>query len=159
MQNTESNIIILSRPVRSGKTSLLFEFIKDKNNIGGFLTPDSAEGRMLYNIETAEFLPFETKLFKEQETEEVGKFLFLKTAFAAGREILNNSAGKNCVIIDEVGKLEIEQDKGFEPMVKNLVEQYKELQTSKLLLVIRDNLLQKAIAHYGLENALIISTL
>jgi len=57
-----------------------------------------------------------------------------------------------------VGKLEMNRNTGFEPAVKELVEIYKqETGNAKLLLVIRDYMLEQSFAHYGLNSDMVLS--
>lgn len=60
------------------------------------------------------------------------------------------------VIVDEVGKLEIEQHTGIEPALSQIIDLYKVNAKGSLLLVIRDYLLEQAIAHYKLNAVTIL---
>lgn len=158
MQNKLSNIIIFSKPIQSGKTTALFHYIKNHKHVGGFLTPDVDGRRMLYDIAENTYHPFEiTHATHHDAVQQIGKFNFLHTAFEKGKSILDQYNNEALIIIDEVGKLEIEKDIGFEPMVKRIIVDFK---TKKfdgiLLLVIRNTLLEKAIEKYGLQHATIM---
>jgi molybdopterin-guanine dinucleotide biosynthesis protein A len=60
-------------------------------------------------------------------------------------------------VIDEIGRLEIDHSSGFEPMVSECIESVKtSSHNTKLLLVIRDYLLEKAIAYYQLQDAIVL---
>lgn len=155
----QKNMIIFSRPVRSGKTSVLQNFIKENRSVAGILTPDLGGKRMLYDIANEHYHPFETNIEDGPNSLSVGKFYFLKDAFEKGREILRSIGDSNFMIIDEVGKLEIEQDLGFEPAVSQLINHCKFNISTKLILVIRDSLVEKAILKYGLQNTVITDQL
>ena len=155
MQKTH-NIQILSRPVRTGKTSELQEFIKLHNSVAGFLTPDVDGKRMLYDIAEDIFYSFETDENEQSPVLKVGRFCFLQEAFDKGQDILKSALHKEWIIIDEVGKLEVEQNIGFEPAVTELIGYCKRNVEIKLILVIRDSLLQKAIEKYSLQEAELI---
>ncbi len=155
-----NHIVIFSRPVQTGKTTELFKFIKGLNDVGGFLTPDVAGARMLYDIHNKVYHPFQTTASAAGETVAVGRFLFLASAFAIAQKILAASCTHTWTIVDEAGKLEIEQDAGFEPALTRLIQTFKMQKCpGKLLLVVRENLLSKAIVKYQLQDAQIVHAL
>lgn len=154
-----NNIYIFSRPVRSGKTTELARWIQDQKAAGGILTPDIDGLRHLVDIATGNAIQLETKNIG-QSTIEIGKFIFLEESFQQARTILLNSMhGRfEWFIVDEVGKLEIERKEGLEPALEKIIKHHKTINT-KLLLVIRDSLLQKAITYYHLDEAIIVNNL
>lgn len=154
----ESNIYILSQPIRSGKSTHLLNWVATQNNIGGILSPDIESKRMIYCIASNKYIPFEINADAENIIP-VGRFNFSATAFETVKTILLNDANNNfdLLIIDEVGKLEIKEQKGFEPAVSEIINKFKKTSTlTKLLLVIRDTLLKDAIEHYQLQNATLV---
>ncbi len=85
-------------------------------------------------------------------------FRFSAAAFSVAKGILHTSAGKyDWLIVDEAGKLEVEQDKGLEPFLSQLIASYKQGGKGKLILVVRDTLLDKAIEKYGLSYDMVIA--
>jgi len=90
----------------------------------------------------------------------VGRFYFDKNVFEKAQQILLNALQlrPEWLVIDEIGKLEIEQGLGLEPAVGRIINEYKHT-AKNLLLVIRDSLLSKAIDHYKLENAVVVNHL
>ena len=160
MLNNLNNIIIFSRPVQSGKTTALFQHIKNMNNVGGFLTPDVDGKRMFFDITENRHHPFETNETDPLVTQQIGRFSFLQSTFETGKSIINNYNNQSFFIIDEVGKLEVEMDRGFEPAIKNLIPNFISKNSKGiLLLVIRDTLIEKAIEKYDLQNAKVINHL
>ncbi len=154
-----NNIYIFSRGIRTGKTTELSEWISGKENISGFLTPDVKDKRKLFNIETKEYFDLELPEDTTAETISIGKFLFSKKIFARATDILQH-ASKEWLIADEAGKLEIEHDKGLEPVLTATINKYKTYtDDKKLILVIRDTLVEKAVIKYELAGAKIIHTL
>lgn len=114
---------------------------------------------MIYDIGKRQYHTFEVTETYGGEKIAIGRFLFAKDAFIRAQELLNGAVSKSpdWLVIDEAGKLEIEQGEGLEPAVLNIVRAYQSQQTSgKLLLVIRDSLLQKAIDKYTLSGAHIL---
>jgi nucleoside-triphosphatase THEP1 len=155
----ESNIFILSQPIRSGKSTHLLRWIKTQKDIGGVLTPDIDGKRMLYAISTEQFFPLEVPADASDQIQ-IGRFYFSSTTFEKANELLLKEARENhdLLIIDEVGKLEMENKSGFEPAVSEVISRYRNQPgTSKLLLVIRDTLLNAAIEHYELQTAEILN--
>ena len=61
------------------------------------------------------------------------------------------------LLIDEVGKLETEQGEGLEPAVLQTIATYRQQKDNRLLLVIRDTLLEQALRKYDLYGCNIIN--
>lgn len=160
MEKLINNIIyILSAPIQSGKTTSLMNWVRTKANIKGILTPDIDGLRMVYNIsdKTSFKLIGDGRL--GEDTINIGRFSFSKDSFERARMILDDSytAHPDWLVIDEIGKLEIEQKNGLEPSVSEIIRKYQnKTENGKLLLVIRDYLLSQSIEHYHLEGASII---
>ena len=134
-----SQLIIVSDKIRSGKTTLLANWLKDKN-VGGFLTPDLNNFRMFYDILKTSFLPFETNGFSEDVTS-IGRFFFL------------DSIGQNLeyFIIDEFGKLEL-MDEGFGPAINSLISNLLEKPNqTTYIIVVRDYLVEDFLEKFGLK--------
>ena len=154
-----NKIFIFSRPIRTGKTTELMEWVAGKSNVAGFLTPDVNEARMLYDIEKKTSYKMQLNEADDEESISVGRFLFSKKAFNAAKSILANAA-VDWLIIDEAGKLEIEQHLGLEPELSNIIDSFrKSIRSGNLILVIRDTLVEKAVKKYDLEDARIIHSL
>ena len=160
MLNNLNNILIFSRPVQSGKTTALFQHIKNMNNVVGFLTPDVDGKRMFFDITKNKYHPFETNETDPLLAQQIGRFFFLQSTFETGKNIINKYNNQTFFIIDEVGKLEVEMDRGFEPAIKNLILNFKSKNYKGiLLLVIRDTLIEKVIEKYDLQNVKVINHL
>lgn len=163
MKSSTSNIYILTGPVRSGKTTQLQQWLAGGITAAGILTPDVKGTRMLYDIAAQKYHAFAVDESYGGEKISVGRFLFSKNAFRQGKEILARplTPQTEWMVIDEAGKLEIEQGEGWEPMVLRLVAAYKaDLYKRNLLLVVRESLLEKALQKYELrDSALIIDKL
>lgn len=154
--NPNKHIYILSRPVQTGKTSQLMDWVQPRLHIGGLLTPDVNDMRMLFDLHTRSFHPFEVKDAYAGDKITIGKFLFAKTAFEKGQDILMKAVARSLdwIVIDEVGRLEVEQGEGLEPAVLRVVRAFQSgLVKGNLLLVIRDTLLEKAVEKYQLAGA------
>jgi nucleoside-triphosphatase THEP1 len=153
------NIYIFSRPIRTGKTTELEEWIKDRDDVAGVFTPDREGRRCLLDISTNMLHEFEVSE-PSASTVSVGKFFFSAEAFELAQDILLHSTS-SWLIIDEVGKLEVEQHTGLEPAVSRIISYYHNASdiNARLLLVVRDTLLEKAIDKYHLQDAHVIHSL
>jgi nucleoside-triphosphatase THEP1 len=154
-----NKIFLFSDGIQSGKTSTLIDWIKGKNNVCGVLTPDVAEIRMLYDIEQNKYYPFETDVNEIEQVEVIGRFIFLKSAFEKAIEILNHAITKkpDWLIIDEIGKLQVEK-KGLEPNLSSVLNDFSiHTPETKVIIVVRDFLLEKAIEKYGFKDAEILN--
>ena len=159
MNNVNSNIYVLSRPIRSGKTTQLQEWLKTHTNAAGILTPDIGGKRMIYDISRNKYHSFEVDQTYGADVIMVGKFLFAKTAFTLAQEIIEKAMTSHYdwIVVDEVGKLEIEQGEGFEPDVLRIIKRFQSQEMKgRLLLVIRDTLLEKALEKYDLSGCIIL---
>ena len=114
---------------------------------------------MIYDIARHKFHSFEVDQTYGADVIMVGKFLFAKTAFTKAQEIIEQAMNSDYswTVVDEVGKLEIEQGEGFEPAILRLVKAFQAGKKGKLLLVIRDTLLIKAMEKYELLGCKIMS--
>lgn len=154
-----TNIYIFSRQIRTGKTTELKEWIESNKNVAGILTPDVDGRRKLLDIKTGAYHYLELNETIDN-TIAVGRFYFDKNVFEKAQQILLSALQlrPEWLVIDEIGKLEIEQALGLEPAVGRIINEYKH-PAKNLLLVIRDSLLSKAIDHYKLENAVVVNHL
>ena len=151
------NIYIFSRPIRTGKTTALLDWLQKKEHVGGILTPDIDGKRKLYDISSKKIYDFQLDDDTEEEKVIVGKFIFSSAVFEKARDILSDIKEKNWFVIDEIGKLETEQDRGFEPALSEAIKKFKQQNgNGKLLLVIRDTLLEQAIKKYELQAATVV---
>ena len=154
-----SNIYILSEPVHSGKSTLLMNWCKRQESVAGVLMPDVDGSRKLYDIATNTHYDIQVKDQKPVSTVDVCKWSFDEAVFKRGREILLDAAKQkpDWLVLDEVGKLEMNRNTGFGPVVTKLVELYKnETGKAKLLLVIRDYMLEQSFDHYGLHQDMVL---
>ena len=151
-------IYILSGPIRTGKTSGLMERLSGKPGVGGFLTPDGPERRMWYNLASGEMQPFEMPGEDTAASVNIGRFRFYEAAFRQMKTLLAEDPA--LLVVDEVGRLEVHENAGLEPELSAVIKDYKSgCRTGRLLLVVRDTLLEAAILKYGLEEAAVLTAL
>ena len=149
-------IVILNGPVRSGKTTRLHRWLQNlPEKAAGILSPDFEGMKVLQDVETGEIFRFEIGLDEQPRGDLVqfGRFRFDGAAFSRAREVLLSARAKHprWLIVDEVGPLEL-RGRGFEPALGQLVEFYRNPeQGEKLLLVVRESLLERILRHYRIS--------
>lgn len=153
-------VTIFSRPVHSGKTTALSEWCsrQPKGSIAGILAPDLEGRRHFCDIGTG--TQFAAQLLTDAERDAasasehgllaVGRYFFAGSAFARASDLLLAAAKAEpaWLVIDEIGKLEL-LDQGFAPALKVILAADK--QPSRLLLAVREGLVDDVIAAFGLR--------
>ncbi len=156
---TKPGIYILSQPIHSGKTTLLQNWISRQTSVGGILTPDIDGIRKLYDVSTGQYHTLQVNDMFDGVFLQIGKYRFSIQGFEKARDILLSSVNENkfeWVVVDELGKLEMERKEGLEPAISQIINIYKANPPGKLLLVIRDYLLEEAITHYDMQNVMVL---
>lgn len=158
-----SKIWILSRPIRSGKTTEILNTLPYLGKVDGILCPDKEDLRYAYSIAEQQYLPLQvTKSHAPSDSIQIGRFYFLKEGFLSAQQILLDTLNKSLdwVIVDEIGKLEYQRNEGLEPALSAFINHHlKSSEATHILLVIRDFLLEDIIAHYQLQEAHIVHDL
>jgi len=153
-------IYILTGAIRSGKTTALLDWSKNKNDVDGLLCPDDANGKR-YFLKLKSKTTF--KLEAEAEAEAIvaiGNFKFLQSAFNEANDYLILEASKTerqYLIIDEIGKLELKNE-GLHVSTQALISQFKSKDNTHLILVVRDYLLDAVLEHYEITECSILTT-
>ena len=153
------HIFIFSKPIRSGKTTGLLHWSQRQKNITGILMPDINGKRHIQFIETNE--KFIVECDDPDNTNErlvnIGRFHFYAAAFEKANSHIIQASAKpfDWLVIDEVGRLEIEE-KGFYPALAILLHTggYK-----NLLLVVRDSLYEQVISFFKITDHVLIHQL
>lgn len=142
--------IILSGEIQSGKTTALQKWLVGKN-AAGVLSPVVSGERMLYNIQDACYIPFQSPV-STPETISVGRFHFYISAFEQTGEILQQRTNADWLIVDEIGPLELKDQGFFQSLVNILTDP-----TINLLVVVRTSLLEEVKEKFSLQHARILS--
>ncbi len=155
-----SNILILTGPIISGKTTALLDHFGDRTDVRGFLTPDVNDLREVLLLPANQDLhkiPMQA-LQSSAQTLSIGRYHFFKSAFIAMKLELASmiEAPAQWNIVDEVGKLEIKGE-GLCPELDQVIHHWhKEDRTQRLVLIVRDELVEKAVQKFDLNQANII---
>jgi nucleoside-triphosphatase THEP1 len=138
------NLLIYIGPIKSGKSSRLYDFSKNRKNFAGILSLSIDNKKWLYSIRTKEQKLLEVnKLESNGNTITCGKYVFDKKVFKWARGILNYDLEEKpeLIILDEIGPLELSggglAPTSFEIIKKSIAGELK------TLVVIRENLLNK----------------
>ncbi len=136
-------ILILTGPIQSGKTTLLLIWAKQQH-IAGILTPLVEGHRHFLDIETGKFFPM---IASEEETQvlEIGKYRFSATGFEKATILLKQACSKpghSFLVIDEIGPLELNRQKGFYEILLFLLDNLE--MNCRIVLVVRDKCLPEA---------------
>lgn len=136
------------------------DWVQQQSDVYGILTPDVEGKRRLYDIHSGTYHDLEAAGISP-DTVRIGRFHFYEPIFAKARKLLIEGAAlqPEWLVVDEIGKLEMEQKKGLEPAISEIIELYQNRPgKANLLLVIRDFLLEKAMEHYNIHHSIVIHT-
>ena len=154
------SIIIFSRPIHSGKTTVLLQWCNRQKNIYGILMPDMNGSRKILDLHTKEV--FDIECTDIENTSEplvsIGRFHFYSKAFNRANSILLDALLQNpaWLIIDEAGKLELEE-KGFYEAIRKAAEAYdSKKNTGNLLITVRDSLFEEVIRFFKFQHCRVI---
>lgn len=150
-----SQIYIYSGPVHSGKTTRLANWVAEQNNIDGILAPVHEGKRYLKRIASGEkrLLDEVGSQFNAADVYSIGAFAFSKAVFNWGVEALQDALTQSLhwLVIDEIGFLELD-DRGLEPAVKQALDPDRKFGPENVLIVVREKLVEKIMAHYELSD-------
>lgn len=153
-----ARIIVYSEAVHTGKTTRLGQYAKDRNQVYGFLNPDINGVRHLLHLSTQTLMPLDLPEDTALPFIPVGKYRLSEAALNAARGWLAEMPDlpHSLFIVDEVGKLEME-NRGLEPELGDCIARFKNRKDgATLILVIRDYLLEAAVKKYDLKDAMIV---
>jgi len=155
-RSTPQAIYILSGPVQTGKTTLLMDWIKNKKEVTGILTPVVEGKRVFMNIQTGEVFPMEA-VEGEQEVLTIGRYVFSKINFDKAIQVVRQGMNNpGWLLIDEIGPMEL-RGEGFGTVLHEVINLRKE----KLILVVRDkdDMPERVKAAFNVPGAAVIRSL
>lgn len=137
------NLFVYSAPIKTGKTSGLMMWAAKEKYVAGILQPIVNDKRFLYDITGRELKEFQMDS-ESKDTVSIGNYIFSINAFLWANEKIKNLFRKDYkwLIIDEVGKLEIE-NKGLIESVEFVIANAHLKPSTNFLLVIRDTLFKE----------------
>lgn len=154
----KAKIYLFSRPIRTGKTTELQSWLSLKTNVDGVLMPDIEGKRHLQFFKENRLISIEAN--EDEKHYSIGKFKFKIEPFEQAKQYLLEAVQQEIdfLVIDEIGKLELQNNLGFEPGLSKLIEIASQKNVS-LIIVVRTSLLDEMIQHYQINDAIIIETL
>jgi nucleoside-triphosphatase len=147
---TDSSNYILAGPIHTGKTTALQNWLKERTDVSGIITPVINGKRVFQNIQTGEQFEMEATA-EEKEVVVIGRFTFSKAGFNKAITIIRTAmAGKDWLIIDEIGPLELKGE-GFASILQEVTAQRKE----RTIWVVREHLAEKVQEHFNFSARII----
>jgi len=149
-------VVILSAPVQTGKTTSLLSWSEKRTDVYGILTPVVEGKRMFMNAHTRQLFLMEAKE-GEPELLQIGKFVFSKNNFDKAIQIIRDGMNQEgWLVIDEIGPMEI-RGEGFSEILKEVLAKRKH----KLLLIVRDkdDMVNRVKESFGLADAQVIANI
>ena len=143
-------IIILTAPKHSGKTTLLTQWAQKHKNIYGIASPMIQEKRHFMDLQNGALFPMESD--NEEESLTVGKYRFSINAFSKAKIIIEKAAlnpTNGWVVIDELGPLELNKN-GFYLITHELLN--STIRKKGMILVVREGLVGSMIELFQLTN-------
>ncbi|MFH2141700.1 MAG: nucleoside-triphosphatase [Bacteroidota bacterium] len=159
--NKRDNVIIISGPEKSGKSSYLEKLVLNLKNrgikTGGFICPSVFEndikiGHDLLDINSDKRLLLSRNTGTE-DMPKVGNYFFNNDALRYGIESIEliNLYNTEIVVIDEVGPWEL-SGQGWAENLNQLVKLYKK----PMIWVVRESIVEKVIENWSLEGSKIV---
>ena len=145
-------IYILSGAIKTGKTTKLLEFSSSHNDVYGILSPVLSGKRFFMDAHTKEQFVMESEP-GEVSVLHVGKFSFDAKSFKKAMDIIRKGMNhkQGWLIIDEIGPLELNKE-GFYEVINEIIIDRPSL---KILFVIRDTILHKAIDFFKMDPGIV----
>ncbi len=147
-----NKITIITGQVKSGKTTYLRKLISSLNNVGGIIQIADGKKRFFVDISSNDKIELTSQSINE-DTFNIGNFIFRRSAFSWAKEKLELSIKNEhkIIAIDEFGLLEL-HDEGLEPIFSEIIDQTKSKIDLKLLVVVREKLLNDFLKKFNLND-------
>ncbi len=134
--------------VQSRKTTRLLNWVINKNDVYGILTPVVNGKRFFNDVYTKELFDMEASP-GDNDPLSIGKFQFDKRSFEKASQIIRNALDKKgWLIIDEIGPLELQQ-KGFYSLLPEVLHSTN--YDLKIILVVREGLMEQVKSFFELH--------
>ena len=141
-------IYILTGPIQSGKTTMLMQWSANRKDVFGILTPVVDGKRFFLDVSAKEQFGMEAEP-NEENIFTVGRFVFSKRSFEKAINVLTKAFKEKdgWLIVDEIGPLEL-RGNGFHDAIMEILKMDIDL---KIIFVIRDTILEKALLFYKFD--------
>jgi nucleoside-triphosphatase THEP1 len=149
----KKQIFILTGKVHTGKTTGLIEWLENKHNSAGIISPVTDGKRFLSLYPENKLINLEADEGADNGILICGRYKFYKEAFAKANDYIEalNFPELEWVIIDEAGLLEM-RNEGLHESLETVLNKFNESETDfSLVIIVRDSLLEKIISKYNLE--------
>lgn len=151
--SVSNKLMILTAPIRSGKSTKLYNHFKDRKNTAGIISLLIDDKKYLYSIRTKEKKILELDITEDDKNNivKVGKYIFNKNVFQWGQIILADDLIENpdLIVIDEIGHLELSGN-GLAPTAFQIINSAL-AGNQKVLVVVRDKLLKEFLDYIKLK--------
>ena len=153
-----SNVIIISGDTQSGKSTFLTKIQQHLENKGikqvGFITDSiykgkEIKGHLVKDLSTGNEFRISYRE-KKENAQKIGRFYLLNEGLGFGKNIINTintSTNNNVVIIDEIGKLEIDGG-GWSAEVHKLLEN----KNNPIILIVRSKYLDDFLEEFKINS-------
>ena len=134
-------IIILTGEIQTGKTTALFNWVNKRKDVAGVLTPVVEGKRFFYSIPDEAYYNMES--IGDEEILQVGRFSFSAAQFEKTNDFIlkwMNEPAWEYMVIDEIGPLELVQQKGLWTSLSSILE--KDFDKT-IILVVRKSLYEQ----------------
>lgn len=146
------NIYIYSAPIHSGKTTALVNWISNRKDVGGILSPVVEGQRVFMNVADKKIFSM-LAASDESKTIEVGRYKFSFSAFEKSSEIIIDAAKNYSItIIDEIGPLEL-RGEGFASALKSVLAHNNK---GTMILTVRDFLVNDVKDYFNIQHAHVV---
>lgn len=148
-------LYVLTGEVGSGKTTVLLNEIKERSDVGGFLSPVKDKIRQFYFIRNMNYIPMENNLEHSESSLAVGKYLFDSNAFNYAKVQFGEdwNSGLRLLILDEFGPLEF-NNQGLLPELNPFLIAVQNHLSQDILVVVRITLLASFLKLYTVKQVI-----
>ena len=131
-------------------------WVSAQEDCGGVLSPDKDGLRQLYNIKEGSAVAWQKQESDQPTDMLVGRFVFDAAAFAEATKWLDvqlKDPNIKTLVLDEIGPLELSGG-GWNSW---LTKVFKNETSKTFILVVREGLVEKVVAHYGIANYTVVT--
>lgn len=148
------NIFILSGEINSGKTTRLVQWMENRTDVAGILTPKINGERVFQDAASRQTWPMEASENEEQLL--VGRYRFSAAGFQKALPVLESALVNPAIrflVIDEIGPLEL-RNEGFAAFLQTALSSIETQPEKNLILVIRNSLVESVLDHFQIRDSL-----